>query len=411
MINRISQIAEFLCEKEINCIVLKQHNLIQYILGNKKILLDSDPILLVYSDGLFDCLSYLQFLYHIKNNKNVFNNKITSIGYLGTELSYQDYLWLSKMEVTVFIDVECEVKRLLSIKSELDLFMLRCCALLTERVLENTVDHTYRSNHIKEIENVYHEISGRIGFPDSKICITQISQSLLSMDCSLHFYGYYSDITRLVQIGEISQGIDKYYEFLLKVHDTTVHSIYEGMHIKDLFIKLNRKFLTDPLFRQIMNGFGHGIGYDIHENYSLYSRDNWRFQEGMTFTIEPILKCEYGDLRIENMYALRNNKIERINNHLSNAIYQVDINKEFAKEQKYCLNSDLLAFQSSDVNCVVNTNLDSLSKGKQSLFYLNEVGMEQLNRLYSSKAELCNAEKNSDETKFFDFLVEHDILI
>ena len=75
--------------------------------------------------------------------------------------------------------------------------------------------------------------------------------------------------------------------------------------------KIARDYITSQGFPSYPHTLGHGIGRRVHESFRLGPKSKNLLRNGMVFTIEPgIYIKDYGGVRIEDTFVLRNNKPE-----------------------------------------------------------------------------------------------------
>jgi len=140
-------------------------------------------------------------------------------------------------------------------------------------------------------EEVVHGIPGLRKLEDGDI---------VSIDVGVKKDGYYGDGAKTYPVGEISEAKKK----LLRVAE---QSLYAGLeHAKDGNYVNEVSYAVQELvesegFSVVRDLVGHGIGKNLHEeppvpNY-YFSGNKYRFKEGMTVAIEPMVN--YGTFRVK----------------------------------------------------------------------------------------------------------------
>ncbi len=170
-----------------------------------------------------------------------------------------------------------------------------------------------------------------------------IKNSFVLFDFGVKVDSYLSDMSRTVFYGVPSTGQIKLYETVKKSQQAAIDYIEKKlqtvilgneervtpesrskidsgqarMTIPDIFTKdvdaLSRKVIEDAKFTAYPHALGHGIGLEVHEapTLSLYSPE--KLLDGMVFTLEPgIYEPSMGGVRIEDMYVIRNQKLEQL---------------------------------------------------------------------------------------------------
>ena len=115
--------------------------------------------------------------------------------------------------------------------------------------------------------------------------------------------GYASDNTRMINPDpKLSRVISKVFEY--------AESAKPGMKISD-FCEGVRKVMG-KYNRYFYHALGHGVGIGVHElpNISIYSKE--KFEEGMVFTIEPGIYTKKKFIRIEDVFVMRKDGIEKL---------------------------------------------------------------------------------------------------
>ena len=349
------------------------------------------------------------------------NFHISVIGILFRITSNNSLDFLFGLGDFYYFDISPFFGSLLFVKTDEELFKIQCAAILTEKILKKTlygaVAHPYDNQYIKR---KFLEECGKLGIEKTHINVSKIGISksnipIYSIDCGISVNGYYSDLTRMFCFQTSDVIFDEACLFLQNLQSITANIIREGMFVKDLFIALNRKYWGNPLFKNVRNGFGHGIGKQLHEGFSICSNQKWTFENGITFTLEPILNVNGVDFRIENMYALRNGKVDRINTSLTNNIIVIN-KKESMPTQKtkkdlYYINPEVKVFENENYKLIANLSCSSLANGKNLCFSINQRGIEILNEFKIPTSIKNVKEKYPNSIDYIDYLVSEEILI
>lgn len=124
---------------------------------------------------------------------------------------------------------------------------------------------------------------------------------LVTMDYGALYYGYCSDITRTVAVGDISNELKTIYETVLEAQKRAVSQIKPGMTGKEAD-HIARDYITEQGFGdKFGHSTGHGIGLEIHEEPRLSIKSDTILKPGMVVTVEPGIYIPHvGGCRIED---------------------------------------------------------------------------------------------------------------
>lgn len=121
------------------------------------------------------------------------------------------------------------------------------------------------------------------------------------LDFGARAYGYCSDMTRTVFLGEPSERLCDAYAAIRDANETVEAKLAPGVTGKQAH-ELAEKILADHGFAGKMgHGLGHGVGIDIHEQPVLSPRNEAPLEAGNVVTVEPgvYLDGEFG-MRLED---------------------------------------------------------------------------------------------------------------
>ena len=139
-------------------------------------------------------------------------------------------------------------------------------------------------------------------------------QDIIVLDFGCAYHGLYSDMTRTVFVGGITDKQREIYNLVFQAN-----AAGEATAVKDAFIPQ-----VDKAARDVINNagygdyfftrLGHGIGYMIHEGPDIKKNNDRPLQTGMAFSIEPgiYLGGEFG-VRIEDIVLVTDNGNEILN--------------------------------------------------------------------------------------------------
>ena len=141
---------------------------------------------------------------------------------------------------------------------------------------------------------------------------------------------YIADITRTFVKGAVPTRVREMFDAVEDAANTTVDALTDGAVIDDVnmacFQTLKKhgfdsRRLNPDAKDGMTHGLGHGIGLDVHELPSMYSREDL-FAEGHVMAIEPGVYLEgIGGIRIENDYAVTKGKATRLTTGLDDVLF------------------------------------------------------------------------------------------
>ncbi len=121
------------------------------------------------------------------------------------------------------------------------------------------------------------------------------------LDFGLKYKGYTTDVTLTVVREPLSRAQTRMVSLVEKAYSNAVAAVEIGAATRDIAL------IVDALFskarKTMPHALGHGIGLEAHEAPSVRSRadNDWRFEKGMVFTIEPgLYDPSHGGCRLEN---------------------------------------------------------------------------------------------------------------
>jgi len=118
--------------------------------------------------------------------------------------------------------------------------------------------------------------------------------------------GYCSDFSRVIFIGEITDEMEKVYNFVFKEYDKIVKALAEGIGVKELLKSCEQDYKEENY--DLLHSFGHSLGLDIHEEPILNSKFETKLKKNMLVTVEPgvYIPGRFG-IRIEDTVLINKN--------------------------------------------------------------------------------------------------------
>jgi Xaa-Pro aminopeptidase len=128
-------------------------------------------------------------------------------------------------------------------------------------------------------------------------------------------YGYGSDTTRTVCVGEPTSEIREVHEVVRQAQQAGVDSVRPGVSCQEID-RAARKVITEAGFGgQFIHRTGHGIGVTTHEPPYMVEGEEQSLVPGMCFSVEPgiYLAGRFG-VRIEDIVTVTEGGGRRLNN-------------------------------------------------------------------------------------------------
>jgi Xaa-Pro aminopeptidase len=128
-------------------------------------------------------------------------------------------------------------------------------------------------------------------------------------------YGYGSDTTRTVCVGEPTSEIREVHEVVRRAQQAGVAAVRPGVSCQEID-RAARKIITDAGYgKQFIHRTGHGIGVTTHEPPYMVEGEEQPLVPGMCFSVEPgiYLAGRFG-VRIEDIVTVTADGGQRVNN-------------------------------------------------------------------------------------------------
>jgi Xaa-Pro aminopeptidase len=128
-------------------------------------------------------------------------------------------------------------------------------------------------------------------------------------------YGYGSDTTRTVCVGEPTSEIREVHEIVRQAQQAGVDAVRPGVSCQEID-RAARKVITDAGYgEQFIHRTGHGIGVTTHEPPYMVEGEEQPLVPGMCFSVEPgiYLAGRFG-VRIEDIVTVTADGGQRLNN-------------------------------------------------------------------------------------------------
>ncbi len=137
------------------------------------------------------------------------------------------------------------------------------------------------------------------GVPSKKKILKE--GDIVSVDVGIDLNGFYSDASRTIAIGTVSDEAYKLMEITEKCFYAGLDACKVGNRIKDISEAVFD--VADSAGYGVVHEYcGHGVGLEVHEEPSipnyLFNGPNPRIQAGMVLAIEPMINIGTGDVAL-----------------------------------------------------------------------------------------------------------------
>lgn len=128
-----------------------------------------------------------------------------------------------------------------------------------------------------------------------------LGQGKLLIDTGAVYDGFYSDITRMVYLGEPDPYFKRIYEIVRTAKNKVIDEIKPGVKVNKLAKIIYDYFVKKSVDKFIGHYFGHGIGRKAHEPPLLSLNSEETLKENSIIMVEPGLYINgWGGVRIED---------------------------------------------------------------------------------------------------------------
>jgi len=208
---------------------------------------------------------------------------------------------------------------MVDIKSKADIGKMRIAGKLASEVLEMIGQHVKPGVSTEELDQICHEYIVKEqnaipaplnykGFPKS-ICTSVNHQvchgipsddkilkesDIVNIDVTIIKEGFHGDTSKMYHVGKPSILAERLCKVTQECMYKAINIVKPGLHIGDIGAVI-QKHAYDNNFSVVKDYCGHGIGRNFHESPQIlhYGIKNtgMRLEEGMTFTIEPMINA------------------------------------------------------------------------------------------------------------------------
>jgi len=146
------------------------------------------------------------------------------------------------------------------------------------------------------------------------------ANNFILLDFGVNYENYCSDMTRTIFFGKADTQQKKTYDTVFTAQQKAIDFINDKLKTNKKIHafevdKVARDHIMQKNFPSIPHSLGHGIGLQVHEAPSLSPNSKDILTNGMVFSIEPgIYINDKIGIRIEDLFAIENNKLTQLTN-------------------------------------------------------------------------------------------------
>jgi Xaa-Pro dipeptidase len=133
------------------------------------------------------------------------------------------------------------------------------------------------------------------------------------LDFGLKLEGYATDVTLTVARGKLAPQQEKMLALVEKAYDAAIAACRPGRPVIEASKACDEVFASAGW--KMPHALGHGIGLEAHEAPVLRDKpgNDWLFEPGMVFTLEPgLYHPDFGGARLENDFLMTEEGPERL---------------------------------------------------------------------------------------------------
>lgn len=261
--------------------------------------------------------------------KIVIQDKLTSLAFEETFVSYGTYQLLSELVTSELVPVKGIIEELREVKEPDELLVIKKACEIADRAFEhilefiepgmseitvaNELDFFMRSLGASGVSFDTIVASGlRSAMPHGVASEKIIEKGdLITLDYGCYYNGYVSDMTRTIALGEPDAKLKELYQLVLDAQLMVTEAAKPGITGVQLDGVARDYFASKGHAEAFGHSTGHGIGLEIHEGPNVSRLSEKAFVPGNVITNEPGLYYpEIGGVRIEDDLLVTESGVE-----------------------------------------------------------------------------------------------------
>ncbi|KRL61646.1 M24 family metallopeptidase [Latilactobacillus fuchuensis] len=271
----------------------------------------------------------------------IMENNFETVGIEADEMTVSEYLELAQTKCTlVAMHNIIEEQRMIKVTSEKE--KIQKAGQIADQTFNHIVEYIQPGMTEKQVAAEIDQYGMKIGAtaPAFETIVASGKRSALPhghasekviqnnemiiLDFGFEYEHYFSDITRTIGLGEVSNKLKHVYDVTLAAQKIAIEACCAGRAVNEID-QLARDYITDAGFGDnFLHGTGHGLGLTVHEYPLLNQNTDVKMQPHMTFTVEPGIYLEQvGGVRIEDDVWLDNNGHPVVMTHASKEWRQI----------------------------------------------------------------------------------------
>ena len=263
---------------------------------------------------------------------------------IGTEMGREQYLGInysdfnsiiSNLPEATFVDAAKIILQLRVVKSGREVEYLRQSARLNARaqidilscieagMTENEVARRLRTRLFETGAETLTLLSviagaapttGMILSPTDKVIKTG---EVLGFDVGVTYRGYASDLARTFVVGEPSEEIAEFYDWMMMVRRKADDCLRPGKSPAELIDVVNQELAARGMKTSGVGRVGHGVGLETTEYPSLAAFEDIVFEPGMVFACNPNFSNHLGFINAEDNWVITSDGAELLSDPMA----------------------------------------------------------------------------------------------
>lgn len=342
-IKRINQLQEILKKNNVDAILIAPSEEMDFLIGVQPYLCERFHAFVITKDnGCFDICNVLsrdEMRKALPDNIPVYSwldgedfaelfNKACeehnlSGKTLAVDKTVRAFNLLALMEKTdnKFIDGRNLILEMTDFKNEDELKKMKASAELADSVFSKVLEFIKPGIVEKDISSFMENIMIEGGATDTFVlaCVGENtsyphynedtgvvkSEDIVLLDWGCRLNGYWSDISRTIFVGSVTDEQRKAYNIVKEAQQNAIDHVRENITAGELDSFARNIIKENGYGEYFTTRLGHGIGTTVHEGPFIVSNSKQKLKENMCFTIEPgvYLAGDFG-IRIEDSVTL-----------------------------------------------------------------------------------------------------------